>query len=103
MVRDPLVELKLFWWPLEESKSSFFFFLPIYSSRYLGGKFGACLVEELGVENMADIQQFSKKCLQEKFGDKDGYVVMCYNWCFDVLYLMADFLLDQREQITVTF
>ena len=50
-----------------------------FSSRNLGGKFGVYLMEELGAENMGDIQQFSKKCLQQKFGDKDGYVIMYEN------------------------
>ena len=42
------------------------------SSRNLGGKLGRSLTEDLGVEFMGDLCQYTEKQLQTKMGDKTG-------------------------------
>lgn len=48
--------------------------MSIFNSRSLGGKLGASLTEELQVQNMGDLCQFSLQQLQTCYGSKTGYV-----------------------------
>ncbi|KAK2164994.1 hypothetical protein LSH36_56g00017 [Paralvinella palmiformis] len=57
----------------QHSVHGLFTSLPIRKVRNLGGKFGESLTERLGVENMADICQYSLDQLQQMFGDKSGF------------------------------
>ena len=44
----------------------------IYCSRNLGGKLGQMVMEQLQVENMADLVKFSERSFQQMLGDKTG-------------------------------
>jgi DNA polymerase eta len=46
--------------------------LPIRKVRNLGGKFGCVVMEQLGCEVMADLLQFTKNQLQQRFDEKMG-------------------------------
>ncbi|TRY60043.1 hypothetical protein DNTS_010086 [Danionella cerebrum] len=52
--------------------------LPIRKIRNLGGKLGASISETLNVENMGDLTRFSRKQLEQHFGEKTG------TWLFDL-------------------
>lgn len=43
-------------------------------SRNLGGKLGHSVMEQLAIENMGELSQFELHTLQQKFGEKTGYV-----------------------------
>lgn len=43
-------------------------------SRNLGGKLGHSVMEQLAIENMGELCQFELHTLQQKFGEKTGYV-----------------------------
>lgn len=43
-------------------------------SRNLGGKVGHSVMEQLAIENMGELCQFELHTLQQKFGEKTGYV-----------------------------
>ncbi|CAH1261726.1 POLH [Branchiostoma lanceolatum] len=58
--------------------------LPIKKVRGCGGKLGASLTEDLGVEYMGQLAAFSEKELQAKCGDKCG--TWLYNLCRGVDY-----------------
>ncbi|XP_035685289.1 DNA polymerase eta-like [Branchiostoma floridae] len=58
--------------------------LPIKKVRGCGGKLGASLTEELGVEYMGQLAAFSEKELQAKCGDKCG--TWLYNLCRGIDY-----------------
>ncbi|XP_058518501.1 DNA polymerase eta isoform X4 [Ochotona princeps] len=46
--------------------------VPIRKIRSLGGKLGAYVIQELGVEYMGELTQFTESQLQGHFGDKNG-------------------------------
>jgi DNA polymerase eta len=46
--------------------------LPIRKVRNLGGKFGCAVMEQLGCEVMADLLQFTKNQLEQRFDEKMG-------------------------------
>ncbi|KAI8486930.1 hypothetical protein Bbelb_354380 [Branchiostoma belcheri] len=58
--------------------------LPIKKVRGCGGKLGASLTEDLGVEYMGQLAAFSQKELQAKCGDKCG--TWLYNLCRGIDY-----------------
>ncbi|KAF5281408.1 hypothetical protein FQA39_LY17804 [Lamprigera yunnana] len=52
--------------------------LPVYKIRSLGGKFGQCLSEDLGIANMAELEQFSETDLRKRYDDKTA------NWLYKI-------------------
>ncbi len=48
--------------------------LPVKNIKKLGGKFGDLVHELLGARTMGDVSKYTLKELQNKFGDKSGYV-----------------------------
>lgn len=48
--------------------------LPLNKIRNLGGKFGNTVKEQLDITTVGQVAKFSLKELQQKFGDKNGYV-----------------------------
>ncbi|NXO03080.1 POLH polymerase, partial [Rhinopomastus cyanomelas] len=52
--------------------------LPVSSIRNLGGKLGTAITENLGVEYIGQLTQFSQTELQTHFGDKTG------SWLYDL-------------------
>ena len=58
---------------------SFFSTLPVHKLRYLGGKLGDLVQEELGCVHIGDILKYSESFLTSKFGEKNG--LFLYNIC----------------------
>ena len=57
----------------------FFSSLPVHKLRYLGGKLGDLVQEELGCVYVGDILKYSESFLTSKFGEKNG--LFLFNVC----------------------
>ncbi|XP_063712731.1 DNA polymerase eta-like isoform X2 [Symsagittifera roscoffensis] len=66
------------------SVESFFATLPVHKLRYLGGKLGDIVEEELGCTNVGDLLRYSESVLTSKFGERNG--LFLHNICRGINY-----------------
>lgn len=66
----------LFYWNFGSFQIFSIVFMNLFYSvsRNLGGKLGHSVMEQLAIENMGELCQFELHTLQQKFGEKTGYV-----------------------------
>jgi len=62
----------------------YFATLPVHKLRYLGGKLGDVVQEELGCVNVGDLLKYNETLLTSKFGERNG--MFLYNICRGINY-----------------